>query len=39
MKPQHKQVRTLVKFNTGTQVHKSKKGKGSYNRKNIKEEK
>jgi stalled ribosome alternative rescue factor ArfA len=33
---QTKQVRTLVLFNTGTRVHKPKKGKGSYNRKSNK---
>lgn len=29
---QTKQARTLVLFNTGTRVHKPKKGKGSYSR-------
>ena len=35
-KPQYKQARTIVNFNTGTRVHKPKKGKGSYTRKKIK---
>lgn len=33
MKKQTAQARTVVLFNTGTRVHKPKKGKGSYNRK------
>jgi stalled ribosome alternative rescue factor ArfA len=38
MKPQYKKVRTLVQFNTGTRIHKAKKGKGSYKRiKKVKE--
>jgi hypothetical protein len=32
---QTKQARTLVLFNTGTRIHKPKKGKGSYNRKST----
>lgn len=39
MKPQYKQTRTRVLFNTGTRIHKPQKGKGSYKRKNkVKEE-
>jgi stalled ribosome alternative rescue factor ArfA len=33
---QTKQARTMVLFNTGTRIHKPKKGKGSYSRKSIK---
>lgn len=39
MKPQYKQVRTVIPFNTGTRIHKPKKGKGSYKRnKKVKDE-
>lgn len=34
MKNQCKLARTTVLFNTGTRVHKPKKGKGSYKRQN-----
>lgn len=34
MKPQQKQARTVVLFNTGTRIQKPKKGKGSYKRNN-----
>ena len=34
-----KQVRTVIPFNTGTRIHKPKKGKGSYKRnKKVKDE-
>jgi stalled ribosome alternative rescue factor ArfA len=37
MKKKIVQARTVVLFNTGTRVHKSKKGKGSYSRKSNKQ--
>jgi stalled ribosome alternative rescue factor ArfA len=33
---QTKQARTMVLFNTGTRIHKPKKGKGSYSRESNK---
>jgi stalled ribosome alternative rescue factor ArfA len=35
-KPKMKGARTRVLFNTGTRVHKTKKGRGAYNRKERK---